>query len=615
MGYKFEFYDYRGNLTRQGQVPETNIVMMTTDNDYRYVIKQDVYPYAVVKEGFFKKSRSFDSKTEIGAFSVSKYDEVEFVLNQEIDDIEYYINDNSVDFQRSGSLLIAPNIPGTHRVVNPKNKEQVWFRVKDMKSLETIKTLSDNKDTEDLINQALIDYEKSEMTLHEVLLDLLKHSSKENVLHYHRMMAKFENLYNEAIKNETKSVWTIENKFDCKIIPNGEIDKVIIYELQRDRKVFKKAIKVTNETNIVMDSYKPYLIEGYKGNLFVSSRLVTAVPSEARTEKWREVKLNEERLSYLIQKGRISSSGIPEEIEEEVFLISSEGMISTRYGAPSIIDNDEEIIFEFEDHFLATDFKERIHLCIATKRGFINREYWLKKEIKNNEISIKTFDAGLSREETYFVWIENHLGDVVSEFNVLFPREHSEERNMALQDYFVKKEKEIIVERVINANKDQFERLITDYYASYGDTVNRVTRLLGLISDLYKKSTWETAHIVFDMVYDLLTKNDIKIDGFFDSSLQFSNWTRRITIPDTKRDFVLIVHSFNDYQKKVTKHVVSNPKHFDVEEEYAIIQFLDLNEGVSSHYAFVGGKHKNPIQINRGLEIEVIDDVHLRYKK
>lgn len=615
MLYKFEFYDRKGNLTKQGRVPDSNIVMLTSEDDYRYVIKQVNYPYAVVKEGFFKKSRSFDSKTEIGAFSVSKHNEVEFILNQEIDDIEYFINDAPVDFQRNGSLVIAPNIPGTHKVVNLKNKEQVWFRVKDMKSLEVIKSLADNKETEDLINQALIDYEESELTLIEVLLDLLKHSSKENILHYQRIMTKFENLYNEAIKNETKSTWNIENKFDCKILPNGEINKVIIHELQRDRKVFKKAMKVLDETNIVIDTYKVYLIEGYKDNLFVSSRLITAVPPNARTEKWREVRLNEERLNYLIQKGRISSSGIPEEIEEEVFLISSEGMISTRYGAPNIIDNDEKIIFEFEDYFLAGDFRERIYLCIATKKGFVSREYWIKTEIKTNEISIDTFDAGLSREETYFVWIENHLGDVVSEFNVIFPKEVFEERSMTLQDHFIQKEKEVIIERVVSANKDQFERLITDYYASHGDITNRVVRLTGLISELYEKGTWETAHIIFDMVYGLLTKNDIKIDNFFDSSIRFSNWTRRMTIPETKRDFVLVVHSFNDYNKKVTKRIVSNPAHFDIEEEYAIIQFLDLNEGVSSHYAFVGGKHKSPIQLNRGLEIEVIDDVHLRYKK
>lgn len=615
MLYKFEFYDCNGNLTKQGRVPGKNIVMMTSDNDYRYVIRQVNYPHVIVKEGFFKKSRSFDPKTEIGAFSVSKHNEVEFILNQEIDNIEYYINDEQVEFQRNGSTIIAPNITGTHRVVNPANKEQVWFRVKDMKSIDRIKILSDNKTTEDLVNQALSDYEESELTLHEVLLDLLKHSSKENILHYQRMMSKFERLYNDAVKSETNSTWSIENRFDCKIIPNGEIDKVIIYELQRDHKIFKKSMKILDETNIVVDSYKVYLIEGYNDNLFVSSRIVTAVPSEARTEKWKEEKLNEERLNYLIQKGRISSSGIPEEIEEEVYLISSQGMISSRYGAPSIVDGEEEVIFEFDDYFLSTGFKERIYLCLATKKGIINSEYWLKEEIKTNEISIKTFDAGLSREDTYFVWIENHLGDIVSEFNVLYPRDVFENNNSVLQDHFTQKEREVITERVINTNKGSFEKLIIDYYSSYGDIVNRVTRLTGLISDLYQKSTWESAFIIFDMIYDLLTKNDIKTDKFFDSNIQLSSWTRRVTIPETRRDFVLIVHSFNDYEKKVTKRIVSNPKHFDIEEDYAILQFLDLNEGVSSHYAFVGGKHKRPIQLNRGLEIEVIDDVHLRYKK
>lgn len=613
MGHIFEFYDIQGNLTRKGVVTDTQVSQMISDSDYRYVLRSDVYPYSIVKEGFFKKSRDLDSETEIGAFSVAKYNDIEFILNQEISDIEYYINDESIEFQRNGSLVTAPNIPGTHKVVNPKNGEQVWFRVKDIKSLESIKRLSDNKITEDLIAQALIDYEESDLSLHEILVDLLKNGSKENVLHYQRILTKFEDMYNQAVKTETNSTWSIDNQFDCKIQPKDEISKVIVYELDRDKKIFKKAIKVANEINIVLDSYKVYLIEGYKDNLFVSSRVITAVPANSRTEKWREAKQNEERMNYLIQRGRISSSGIPEEIEEEIHLISSESMVSSRYGAPTIIDNKEEIVFEFEDYFLADDFQEVIYLCVATKKQFVNNEYWFKTEIKTNEISVKVFDLGLLRDETYLVWIENQLGDKVSEFNVLFPEEVFEENSTILFDYFVQQEKDVIIQKIINAKKEQFERLIIDYYTLSGDSVNRVTRLTGLIAELYKLGTWDTSNTVIGIIYEILAKNDIKIDSFFESAIKFSKWTRRMTIPETKRNFVLIVHSFNDYTKKVTKHIIQNPTYFNIPEEYAIIQFLDLNENVSSQYAFVGGKNKKPIELNMGLGIEVIDDVHVRY--
>ncbi|MGG2085294.1 hypothetical protein [Lysinibacillus pakistanensis] len=615
MGHSIEFYDVQGNLTRKGRITNTKVAAMVEESDYRFVVRSDVYPFSIVKEGFFKKSGVSDLKTQIGAFSVSKYNEIEFILNKEIEDIKYYINNEAVDFQQIGALITAPNTPGTHKIVHPKSGMEVYFRIKDMRSLKAIKALSDNKETEELIAKVLIDYRESDLSLHEILVDLLKNGSKESILHYQRILAKFEAIYNQAVKTETATTWFIENQFDCNIIPNNEINKVIVYMLDRDKKIFKKAIKIVGETSIVLDPHKIYLIEGYNDDLFVSSRVLTTIPASSRTEKWKEAKLNEERLNYLIQRGHISSSGIPEEIEEEIYLLSSESIVSSRYGSPTIIDNIDKIIFEFEDYFLADDFEEVIYLCVATKKQFVNREYWFKTEIKTNEIAVEVFDSGLLRDETYLVWIENHQGDKVSEFNIIFPEEVLEEHSTIFHDYFVHQEKEVIVEKINNAKKEQFEKLIVDYYTLFGNGINRITRLTGLIGELFKQGTWEKVHTVISIIYEVLTKSDIKIDSFFESNIKFSKWNRRMTIPETKRNFVLIVHSFNDYTKRVSKYIINNPTHFDIPEEYAIIQFLDLNENVSSQYAFIGGKNKNLIDINRGLEIEVIDDVHVRYKK
>lgn len=615
MGHTIEFYNVQGNLTRKGRITDTKVAALVEESDYRFVVRSDVYPFSIVKEGFFKKSGATDLKKQLGAFSVSKYKEIEVILNREIEEIKYYINNEAVDFQQIGSLITAPNIPGTHKILHPKSGMEVYFRIKDMRSLEAFKALSDNKETEELIAQALIDYKESDLSLHEILVDLLRNGSKENILHYQRILTKFEAIYNQAVKTETATTWYIENQFDCKIKPNNEINKVIVYRLDRDKKIFKKAIKIVGETSIVLDPHKIYLIEGYHDDLFVSSRVLTTIPASSRTEKWKETRLNEERMNYLIQRGRISSSGIPEEIEEEIHLLSSESIVSSRYGSPTIIDNKDEIIFEFEDYFLADDFQEVIYLCVATKKQFVNREYWFKTEIKKNEIAVKVFDSGLLRDETYLVWIENHQGDKVSEFNIIFPEEVFEDHSTILHDYFVHQEKEVIVQKVNNAKKEQFEKLIVDYYTLSGDSINRITRLTGLIEELFKLGTWETVHTVISTIYEVLTKNDIKIDSFFESNIKFSKWNRRMTIPETKRNFVLIVHSFNDYTKRVSKYIIKNPAYFDIPEEYAIIQFLDLNENVSSHYALIGGKNKNVIDINRGLEIEVIDDVHVRYKK
>lgn len=601
MGYTFEFYNKSGNITRKGNIPNIKTFIASAEDEYEYVIRKDYYPFEITKQGFFGKSIQSNTANKNNLMAIKK-NEIDVFIPQDKVEV-YYINNQVAEFKQKGSVVTVQNIPGKHLVLDINQSVLAEFYITDLFSEESLNNLSFDSNTEYLVQSASIN-EKSSI---EYLLDSIKkENKKEDLMSYYDMTSRFFYQYNHLMRANTKTSWGIEN-ISLKIIANNEIDKVIIYKLDGDNKVFSETMHLKNNDCLVLEEHSAYLIEGYKKNQFVSTRIALATPLKIRTALWQTEEENNDRMNYLIEKGRILKSDIPSEVEEDNIIINAAGIYIKRYGSPEISKEVDHIQITIKDIEQAESYNEELFLCGSRRSEFLQKRHWLKIAAAEN-LHIDYFENSIDEEETYFFWLENSNGEFVSDISVLFSGDRHEECSSLLLDYYVTKEKEQVIERVHRAGQGVFEKMIEDFYYLNEEMSNKHLRLEKLIQRVYEENSWSSVLPVIQASYDQINKDYLVIPNYFYKPLTLSRWTRRLKIPMNERISAAIVYVFDDYSKRMTKKVMINPTHIDLEESYSIVQFVDLADKVVSPYIFLSGRNKEgPIQANRGLEIEVID--------
>jgi len=636
-GMIFEIFNKDGVVLRRGAIEEGSLNIDIQEDDYRYVIRDEMDPSIIYKQGYMQK---VVSKAEANPYSIS-------IVSMDGQDVELYCNTfkdghTILCYQKSEDPSSKQEIelegPRTRLKIDPgkyifytRNEAEtsavVQFSIIDETREELLAQVKHNiaqyGEKHDLILSGIQGHLEEDESCsvyaaaQRVYLEVPKEdkelliASYDFLFHAERILNERKQLNNEHAISFTK-LTTAPQEF---VQVGPEVTRVLVYEADNDKYLFTHSISTdSNKAHMVsLRIDHPHRLELYAGNNLVSCFDVFCPDSAIKASMWNSIKEAIDKTEEVSERRFLLFNNQTDLTEEDKERLSVESYRKPFYeivSAPeaSFVESDIEIYIQ--EYEMLRRLDKPLYLSVK-EDGFVFYPNYSKRFlITDSTMSLNQIKDGLYPEKSYFIWVEDEEHNPLTSMR-LISSNYEEMYNYGVSSRLasIRAYQERLVgfvsQQFDNAPKllrEEIDQLSTVADISPNNLYKALIAKLSLSKDTRMFNS--IANLILQDKYSSFTVNE----RFFGGNAVLDRKAGVLTFPERFFEYIIQVDSFSvgDQQMATSYYNIKDTGMVKLENaDYFIVSAIDKSNYSRSGFLFLNTFKIDTILSSWKLGIEV----------
>lgn len=611
MGYLFEIYNEKDELTKKGIITSDAMQIPYSAGDSRYVIRHDTYPFAIYREGILNNRQAYKSFEGLGRYVGEINGKIEFFVN-DINEKVFHEKDGLVTEYAGKRTIFLPVEVGEHTLTNASKTKKAVFKCSGETSASIIMRCV-RKESQFALAKAAATYAaENNLDGHEAILHLIRNnlSSWDDKTTYdaYSLLKQYESLMNTRHAINTNSSWQVDNVINCRI-EEKEIDRVVVYKIEQKKKIHYDSFTLSKKSEIVCEDYTSLFIEGYNGDQFISARMASILPQSVKSLVWKLKKEEEAARLRALERGVLNNwHSVDPVVEESIHYLNSVSYRRELIDKPVVEYTDEQRLHvRIEGLPLLEALTGEFYLAMCEPKD-LNGAIRTTRIPVEELLSIDLYNEGINEEEDLFLWVEDREGIIVSEY-AMIPRLNEREYVLNIFESYEQKRIEDAILREIKeedkAGYDQFIRnMMTTIFTEQGVDKKKVVD--EIVYQFFLQGMWEKSWYILKCLLIARLGKDSSGVQFFDEDIQLEERSRKVFIPPTPRSYIVMIERFDEKEKTVDVSYHKNIQEFVIDASYVNVHFIDTNNYDKSGFVMFGGPSKKPVYTTERMNVRLV---------
>lgn len=632
----FEIFNKEGKVTRRGYVKESGLNIDIRDEDYRYVVRDELDKGLIYSQGFLKKDSLSEKDVPLDrpVTVVRQLDgKMDIFINSFVHghtELMYISKDAGIeDAIRINKQKISLSIPeGKYSFYTKSDSDKsnvVEIVVSNNASLEILENARLNLDPFEQGHQDA--YEKIKEKVVEKQKDVLLASQevyfeyeqeKEKQLCTFDFIMEIEKIINEKNQFNNEKAGEVSQILrdpqERIVVPSG-VDKIIVYEVKNDKEFFLYSInsRDNKEHMLPLKQNAFHKIELFEDSVLTNTFFVFSPDNKIKRTLWeREIeagKVHEE----VNKRNFLLYNHLTDVKEEHKSLMAIEEYKKPLHDIISFLDakiHEEKLEIFINEYEALEKTNKNLYLSIKEEQYMFHPNRLKKIPIENAYEEIDLFDCALLPNRKYFLWIEDQNKRILSNMALV-----STNTNDAYEYSTIKKEIQIKLykDRLLGYLMNKFENIHdaieTEIHQLLpSENVFSQNIYKHLIARLSKEKDKRMFNKVSEEILKEKFQNVLVDENFFSVPVEYFEKKKQIIFPEATFGYIIQVDRFNVGDESPTT------EYFDAEEEraidlsksdYCILSAIDKETYIRSGFVFLNSFYYNAIISSFKVGIEV----------